>query len=270
MDAQTPIPPGFSDMLAPRGANKQRDKKTFAIVPHHPGGFMSPNQLMRIAQVAQKYATTVNVTSGQQIMLIGLQRENVEKAWQELGREPEGLLGPRCRGVRFCPGIAFCKRATSDSIGLGTLLDKKFRGMDMPNKVKMSVAGCYLSCTAPAIRDIGIIGLDHDRYRILIGGAGGHAPRLADLFIEGVNRKQVLAICERLLHYYRERANPGERMGEFVPRFGLDRIRREVLGDMADLPRWPTAQEEAQRHVQPGELFSLETQTGGEPSCPLP
>ncbi|MBC9785471.1 NAD(P)/FAD-dependent oxidoreductase [Heliobacterium chlorum] len=270
MSDQVPIPPGFADMLAPRGANKQRDKKTFAIVPHHPGGFMSPAQLMRIAEVAKKYAKAVNVTSGQQIMLIGLERENVEKAWQELGREPEGLLGPRCRGVRFCPGIAFCKRATSDSIGLGTLLDKKFRGMDMPNKVKMSIAGCYLSCTAPAIRDIGVIGLDEDRYRILIGGAGGHAPRLADLFIEGVTRKQVLAIVDRALHYYKEKAHPGERMHEFVPRVGLDRIRREVLGEMKDLPPWPTPEEEARHHVRPGELFPLEVQTGGETSCPMP
>ncbi|QGG47037.1 NAD(P)/FAD-dependent oxidoreductase [Heliorestis convoluta] len=268
MTEQKP-PPGFEDMLAPRGANKQRDLKTFAIVPHHPGGFMTPDQLAKVAEVAKKYAKVVNVTSGQQIMLIGLERNDVEKAWQDLGREPEGLLGPRCRGVRFCPGIAYCKRATSDAIGIGTQLDKKFRGMDVPNKVKMSVAGCYLSCTAPAIRDIGIIGVDADSYRIVIGGSGGHAPRLADLLIEGVNRQQVLEICERTLNYFKEKAQPGERLSEFVPRMGLKQVRQEILGPMKDLPRWPTEEEEKNRVLR-GPNPPMTVQSGGQASCPMP
>ncbi|KAB2953879.1 NAD(P)/FAD-dependent oxidoreductase [Heliorestis acidaminivorans] len=262
-------PPGFEDMLAPKGANKQRDLKTFAIVPHHPGGFMNPDQLAKIAEVAKKYAKVVNVTSGQQVMLIGLEREDVAKAWEELGREPEGLLGPRCRGVRFCPGIAYCKRATSDAIGLGTMLDKKFRGMEVPNKVKMSVAGCYLSCTAPAIRDIGVIGLAADSYRIVVGGSGGHAPRIADLLIEGVNRHQVLEICDKMLNYFKEQAKPGERMSEFVPRVSLPQIRQDVLGPIEGLPRWPTKEEEENKVLQ-GPQPPMAVQTGGQTSCPMP
>ncbi len=51
-----------------KGAILQRDKETFAVAPHIPGGITSPNQLRKIADVAEKYnAQALKLTSAQRI-----------------------------------------------------------------------------------------------------------------------------------------------------------------------------------------------------------
>src|SRR5690606_1544245 len=65
-------------------ANIQKDG-TYSVVPRMYGGVTTPDQLRKIADVADKYAVPmVKVTGGQRIDLLGISRENLPKVWADL------------------------------------------------------------------------------------------------------------------------------------------------------------------------------------------
>lgn len=216
----------------PLGANKQVDPDSFAITPYVPGGLMNPAKLKTIADVAEKYNVTVKVTSGQQIALIGFKADQVEDAWKDLGMKPESVTGLTCRGVRFCPGNTFCKRARQETIKLGRKLDATWRGTKTPAKMKIAISGCHLSCTSPAIRDIGVVGTD-DGYNILVGGSGAHDPRVAQTLIKNRTAEEVEIIFEAIMKYYMENAEMPDRVGTFIEKIGIEAFRKGVF-DLVD------------------------------------
>ena len=60
-----------------KGAILQRDRETYAVKTLTPGGFINPDQLRRIADVAQKYhVQAVKMTGAQRMALIGLPEES--------------------------------------------------------------------------------------------------------------------------------------------------------------------------------------------------
>ena len=59
--------------LLDKGAVLQRDKETYAVVPHMPGGLVTPAALRKIADVAEKYnAAALKITSAQRLAIVGL------------------------------------------------------------------------------------------------------------------------------------------------------------------------------------------------------
>ena len=62
---------------------KIRDgKRTYAITPHIPGGFITPDQLIRIGEVTKKYKGVLKLTSGQRILITNLQAEDIPYIWE--------------------------------------------------------------------------------------------------------------------------------------------------------------------------------------------
>ncbi len=215
----------------PRGAVLQRDKTTFAIAPHIPGGITDPATLRKLADVSEKYgAACVKVTSSQRLAIVGLKKEDVEKAWQDLGMDPGHAAGLCVRSVKFCPGTTFCKRGQQDSVALGYEIDKRYHGMELPSKFKIGISGCPNKCTDSATIDLGIMGTSKG-FHIYVGGNGGVKPRLGDLLVEHVHPCEVLGIVDRIIEFYRQNAKGQERIGRMLDRLGLDSLKEYALKD---------------------------------------
>ncbi|HWJ03291.1 MAG TPA: DUF1858 domain-containing protein [Verrucomicrobiae bacterium] len=215
----------------PRGAVLQRDKTTFAIAPHIPGGITDPATLRKIADVAEKYnAACIKATSSQRLAIVGLQKEDVEKAWTDLGMDPGHAVGLCVRSVKFCPGTTFCKRGMQDSVALGYELDKRYHGMELPSKFKIGISGCPNKCTDSATIDLGIMGTSKG-FHVYVGGNGGVKPRLGDLLVEHVHPCEVLGIVDRVIQWYKENAKGQERIGRLIDRVGLDKLKDFSLKD---------------------------------------
>ena len=143
----------------PKGAILQRDKETYAIVPRTPVGLVSPEDLERIAKVARKYQIPViKITSGQRFALVGMNKDDVDKIWEDLGMDVGKATELCLHYVQACPGTAVCKFGVKDSLGLGMEIEKFFSGLDLPAKVKIGVSGCPFCCGESFVRDIGILG----------------------------------------------------------------------------------------------------------------
>ena len=108
------------DMLE-KGAIVQRDRNTYAVAPHIPGGIiLDPDVLHKIADVAKKYqAQALKLTMAQRIAIVGIKEEDIDKVWEELGMDKGHAIGLCVRSVKICPATHFCKRAQQDGVTLG-------------------------------------------------------------------------------------------------------------------------------------------------------
>lgn len=202
-------------------------KRTFGITPHIPGGFITHEQLEKITNVAKKYNGVVKITSGQRILITNLKGEDLPQIWEELGMEPAVKKQNSVKNVEMCPA-GFCKRSKYNTIGIGMKLLNKYKHMDMPCRTKIGVAGCKNACGSVHSKDVGVIA-DKTGFMITVGGSAGYNPRLADILIQDIDEKEALRIVDKVFEVYKNEANPGEKLGEFIDRIGIDSFKEKTI-----------------------------------------
>jgi len=207
-----------------RGVILQRDRRTYAVVPHIPCGVITSEQLRRIAAVADDFdCQALKITNAQRIALVGLRQDQVDAVWAALGMPTGHAVGDCVRSVKACPGTTFCKRGQRDSLAVGQVLDQLQHGRKLPAKFKIGVSGCPNQCSETAIKDIGLVGL-RNGWDVWVGGSGGVAPRLAVRLARQLDDKAVIATVGRILDYYEREAKPKERFFKFIARIGLGEL----------------------------------------------
>jgi len=256
-------------------ANIQKDG-TFSVVPRMYGGVTTPDELIRIGQVAKKYQVPmVKLTGGQRIDLLGIRKEDLPKVWDDLGMPSGYAYTKALRTVKTCVGSEFCRFGLNDSTGLGIAIEKRFQGFEFPAKVKMAVSGCPRNCAEATVKDVGVVATEGGAWEISIGGAAGAHVRKSDVLCRVSRPEDVLRIIGRFLIYYRDHAKWLERTYDFVPRIGLDKIRDIIVHDKLGLGDYFDAEVEkmAAAYVDPWlerESPAYEGQFDGESRIPLP
>lgn len=198
-------------------------KRTYGITPRIPGGFATPEMLIRFAEVAKKYNGTLKITSGQRIAILGLEPEDVPKAWEEIDLEPAVLSPYSIKNVEICPA-SFCKRSKQNSMKLGMKLEKRFYGAPAPNRTKIGVAGCLNACASTNAKDIGVLA-DEFGYIVVAGGSAGFHPRLPDKIAEELTEDQAFYMVEAVYDFYCETAEMGEKLGIFIDRISIEKFK---------------------------------------------
>ncbi|HLL65843.1 MAG TPA: nitrite reductase large subunit NirB [Micromonosporaceae bacterium] len=212
-------------------ANIQRDG-TFSVVPQMKGGCTTPDQLRRIADVADKYKVPlVKLTGGQRIDLLGVRKEDLPGMWADLDMPSGYAYGKSFRTVKTCVGSDFCRFGLGDSTALGIAIETRYQGIEGPGKMKLAVTGCPRNCAEAYVKDLGVVAVEGGRWEIYIGGAAGAHIRKGDLLTTVDTPDDVITLTGRFLQYYRENANWLERTYSFVPRIGLETIRAIVVED---------------------------------------
>lgn len=212
-------------------ANIQRDG-TFSVVPQMKGGVTSPEQLRRIADVADKYRIPmVKLTGGQRIDLLGVPKEDLPKVWADLNMPSGYAYGKSFRTVKTCVGQEFCRFGTGDSTKLGVEIESRFQGIESPAKLKLAVSGCPRNCAESLVKDVGVVAVEGGRWEIYVGGAAGAHIRKGDLLATVDDPETVKLLTGRFMQYYRERANWLERTYAFVPRVGIEHLRSVIVED---------------------------------------
>ena len=212
-------------------ANIQKDG-TFSVVPQMRGGVTSPDQLRRIADVADKYdVKLVKLTGGQRIDLLGIRKEDLPKVWADLDMPSGYAYGKSFRTVKTCVGQDFCRFGVGDSTKLGIEIESRFQGLESPAKMKLAVSGCPRNCAESLCKDVGVVAVDGGRWEIYVGGAAGAHIRKGDLLATVEDPETVKTLTGRFMQYYRENANWLERTYAFVPRVGVDVLREVIVQD---------------------------------------
>lgn len=220
--------------IVEKGAILQRDRETYGIAPHIPGGITDSATLRKICDVADKYHLQMKLTSAQRIALFGIKEEDLDAVWAEVAERPGAAIGLCVRSIKICPGTTQCKRAVQDSVSLGLKIDTLYHALRLPNKMKMGVSGCMLSCAEVAIKDIGIMGTVKG-WRVLVGGNAGARPRLAELLVEtGTDAGEVLAVIAKIIDWYLQ-CGREVRLGTLIEEMGIEQFRTLILDQPAAL-----------------------------------
>ena len=213
-----------------KGVIRQRGKDpvSYAIAPHLPCGVVKSDQLRALADVADKYKVSeLKITSAARIAVIGIEEDQVDGVWKDLGMDPGHATGLCVRSIKVCPGIQYCRLANQDSLAMGMKFDRIYHGMVLPSKMKMGVSGCKIQCAENCIKDIGLYGTAKG-WSITIGGNGSARPRLADMLVENLSDQEAQEMVARVITYYQENSKR-ERMGRMIDRIGLETVKTSLL-----------------------------------------
>jgi nitrite reductase (NADH) large subunit len=209
-------------------ANIQKDG-TFSVVPRIRGGVTTPEELRRIADVAERYRVPmVKITGSQRIDLLGVKKEDLPNVWADLGMPSGQAYTKGVRMVKTCVGTDFCRFGTQDSTTAGIELEQRLEQLYTPHKVKMAAVGCPRNCAEATVKDIGLVGQEGG-WQVVVGGAAGKNVRKADLLTTVETTEQALEAAELFFQYYRENANYLERTYDFVERLGIEKVRKETV-----------------------------------------
>jgi nitrite reductase (NADH) large subunit len=212
-------------------ANIQKDG-TFSVVPEMPGGVCSSDELRRVADAADKYRVPlIKLTGGQRIDLVGVKKEDLPGIWRDLGMPAGYAWAKSYRTCKSCIGVDYCRYGLGDSMDLALKIERRFRGLESPGKLKLATAGCPRNCSEALVKDVGAVAVEGGKWEIYVGGAAGAHVRKGDLLCVVDSHDDVLRVSGRFIQYYREHAKYKERSYTFVERLGIERIRAIVVED---------------------------------------
>ncbi|HEV7980657.1 nitrite reductase large subunit NirB [Amycolatopsis sp.] len=215
-------------------ANMQRNG-TYSVVPRIPGGEITPEKLLVIAQVALDFGLYTKITGGQRIDLFGATVDQLPDIWRRLvdaGFESGHAYGKALRTVKSCVGSTWCRYGVQDSVGLAIELELRYRGLRSPHKIKSGVSGCARECAEARSKDFGIIATENG-WNLYVGGNGGITPRHAELLVSDVDTEKLIRIIDRFLMFYVRTADRLQRTAPWIEEMegGLDHLRAVIVDD---------------------------------------
>ncbi|WP_030523407.1 nitrite reductase large subunit NirB [Nocardia rhamnosiphila] len=221
-------------------ANMQKNG-TYSVVPRMPGGEVTPEQLIVIGAVAKEFGLYTKITGGQRIDLFGARVEQLPLIWKRLvdaGMESGHAYGKSLRTVKSCVGSTWCRYGQQDSVGMAVLLEKRYRGLRSPHKLKLAVSGCARECAEARGKDVGVIATENG-WNLYVGGNGGLTPKHAVLLAGDLDDETLIAYIDRYLMFYIRTADRLQRTAPWQEDLGIDYVREVVcedsLGVAADL-----------------------------------
>jgi NAD(P)H-dependent nitrite reductase small subunit len=184
-------------------ANMQRGG-TYSVVPRVPGGELSPDQLIALGDVANKYKLYTKITGGQRVDLFGAAKHELPDIWEQLGEagfESGHAYGKALRTVKSCVGSTWCRYGVQDSVSFAVRVENRYKGIRSPHKMKSGVSGCARECAEAVGKDFGMIATEHG-YNLYVGGNGGAIPVHAQLLAADIDDDTTIKYIDRYLMYY--------------------------------------------------------------------
>ncbi|UOB18084.1 nitrite reductase large subunit NirB [Abyssalbus ytuae] len=215
-------------------ANIQRNG-TYSVVPRVPGGEITPQQLMAIGRVAEKYDLYTKITGGQRIDLFGAQLHELPLIWKELmevGLESGHAYAKSLRTVKSCVGSTWCRYGMHESVSFAIKIENRYKGLRSPHKLKGGVSGCIRECAEARGKDFGIIAVEGG-WNLYVCGNGGATPKHAILLAEQLDEETCIKYLDRFLMYYIKTAAPLMRTAPWLEKLdgGIEYLKKVIIED---------------------------------------
>ncbi|MEM9155990.1 MAG: nitrite reductase large subunit NirB, partial [Cyanobacteria bacterium P01_F01_bin.33] len=215
-------------------ANIQKDG-TYSVIPRIPGGEITPEKLMVLAQVAQEFDLYAKITGGQRVALFGARVDQLPSIWRQLvdaGFESGHAYGKALRTIKSCVGSTWCRFGVQDSTKLAIDLELRYRGLRSPHKLKSAVSGCTRECAEAQGKDFGIIATENG-WNLYVCGNGGIKPQHAVLLAADIDRETLIRYLDRFLMFYIRTADKLERTSTWFNKLegGLDYLKQVIIED---------------------------------------
>ena len=87
-------------------------------------------------------------------------RFSVRRLMRDNGAFAIDTDGKSLRTVKSCVGSTWCRYGMRDSVGFAITLERRYRGLRSPHKLKGGVSGCVRECAEARGKDFGLIATD--------------------------------------------------------------------------------------------------------------
>jgi nitrite reductase (NADH) large subunit len=231
-------------------ANIQKNG-SYSVVPRSPGGEITPGQLILIGEIARDFNLYTKITGGQRIDMFGARVDQLPEIWRRLvdgGMESGHAYGKALRTVKSCVGSTWCRYGQQDSVNMAVEIEKRYRGLRAPHKIKMAVSGCARECAEAQSKDVGVIATEQG-WNLYVCGNGGMSPRHAQLLAGDLDDETLVRYIDRFLMFYIRTADRLQRTAPWLEAMdgGLDHLREVVCNDSLGLAA--EFEEAMERHV---------------------
>lgn len=179
-----------------------------------PFGGLTANQLRRVAELAECYATGVgHVTTRQDIQLHFVELKNVPtmmRGLAEVGLTTREACANTVRNVTGCHLAGVCQGEVFDITPYAKTvayhLLRNPLNQSLPRKFKIAFSGCKHDCALTPIHDIGLLAAKREDgaigFRMVAGGGLGSAPRIAQVLREFTPMEELLPSIEAVIKVF--------------------------------------------------------------------
>ncbi|TAJ23673.1 MAG: nitrite/sulfite reductase, partial [Nitrospirae bacterium] len=235
-----------SDLFRPfrlqHGIYGQRQPGVQMVRIKIPFGGLTANQLRRVAELADTYATGIgHVTTRQDIQLHFVDLNDVGTIMRllaEVGLTTREACANTVRNVTACHLAGVCQGEVFDvtpyakTVALHLLRNPL--NQSMPRKFKIAFSGCRQDCALTPIHDIGLLAAKREDgvigFRMVVGGGLGSAPRIAQVLREFVPMDELLPTIEAVIKLFDTLGNRKNRnkarMKFVIEKLGFEEFKR--------------------------------------------
>lgn len=207
-----------------------------------PFGGLTANQLRRVAELAEQYATGVgHVTTRQDIQLHFVELRDVPtimRGLAEVGLTTREACANTVRNVTACHLAGICQGEVFDvtpyakTVALHLLRNPL--NQSLPRKFKIAFSGCKQDCALTPIHDIGLLAVKRADgaigFRMVAGGGLGSAPRLAQVLREFTPMEELIPSVEAVIRVFDTLGNRKNRtkarMKFVIEKLGFEEFKR--------------------------------------------
>jgi len=187
-----------------------------------PFGGLNPSQLVRIADLSDRYSTGIaHLTTRQDIQLHFVKLEytaEVMRQLAEVGLTTREACGNTVRNVTACPYAGICPGEVTDVTPYAKAIAYHFLRNpiceNLPRKFKFAFSGCATDCALTGIHDLGVMavkrtqeGREEIGFRLTVGGGLGASPKKPYLLEEWVPADELHLRCEAVLRVFNRHGN---------------------------------------------------------------
>jgi sulfite reductase (ferredoxin) len=207
-----------------------------------PFGGISANQLRRVAELADRYATGVgHVTTRQDIQMHFVELKDVPtimRGLAEVGLTTREACANTVRNVTACHLAGVCQGEVFDVTPYAKTvayhLLRNPLNQSLPRKFKIAFSGCQHDCALTPIHDIGLLALKKSDgtigFRMVAGGGLGSAPRLAQVLREFTPMDELIPSIEAVIKVFDTLGNRKNRnkarMKFVIEKLGFEEFKR--------------------------------------------
>lgn len=207
-----------------------------------PFGGITANQLRRVAELADRYATGVgHVTTRQDIQMHFVELKHVPtimRGLAEVGLTTREACANTVRNVTACHLAGVCQGEVFDVTPYAKTvayhLLRNPLNQSLPRKFKIAFSGCKHDCALTPIHDIGLLAVKRADgaigFRMVAGGGLGSAPRVAQLLREFTPMEELIPSIEAVIKVFDSLGNRKNRnkarMKFVIDKLGFEEFKR--------------------------------------------
>jgi sulfite reductase (ferredoxin) len=207
-----------------------------------PFGGLSANQLRRVAELADRFATGVgHVTTRQDIQMHFVELKDVPtimRGLAEVGLTTREACANTVRNVTACHLAGVCQGEVFDVTPYAKTvayhLLRNPLNQSLPRKFKIAFSGCRHDCALTPIHDIGLLAVKQADgaigFRMVAGGGLGSAPRIAQLLRGFTPMEELIPSIEAVIKVFDTLGNRKNRnkarMKFVIDKLGFEEFKR--------------------------------------------